>query len=161
MKSPDIVNKVFSKSFMGYDVREVDAFLDELIVELETLQRERAELTRTVEKLLLERRRAQLSPESAALPEPQLRLDGADTLRRGAKPRRIASVSIDSIAIDDGGGLTDETISEITEAVALEIETGAAAPRARAVGPEIRKVSQKTTAEPSAENSWKRNAEQP
>ena len=36
MKISDIVNKEFSRSFMGYDMREVDYFLDEIIEQLET-----------------------------------------------------------------------------------------------------------------------------
>ena len=36
MKISDIVNKEFSRSFMGYDMREVDCFLDEIIEQMET-----------------------------------------------------------------------------------------------------------------------------
>lgn len=162
MKTSDIVNKVFSKSFMGYDVHEVDVFLDELIVEVETLQRERVELTQTIEALLSERGRPEgIADARAALPQ-RKQLQDAAGQRHAQKPRRIASVSMDAVARGEGGVLTDSAISEITEAVALEIETGSAAPRIKSVSPEIRKVPQKTAAQdvraPSAP-SLKRNAD--
>ena len=54
IKTSDIVNKVFNRAFMGYDIREVDAFLDELIEELEALQRDRLTLTRSLERAMLQ-----------------------------------------------------------------------------------------------------------
>ena len=54
MKISDIVNKEFSRSFMGYDMREVDYFLDEIIEQLETYERERQEMLTAMEYLLRE-----------------------------------------------------------------------------------------------------------
>ena len=54
MKTSDIVNKEFSRSFMGYDMREVDCFLDEIIEQLETYERERQEMLTAMEYLLRE-----------------------------------------------------------------------------------------------------------
>lgn len=54
MKISDIVNKEFSRSFMGYDMREVDCFLDEIIEQLETYERERQEMLTAMEYLLRE-----------------------------------------------------------------------------------------------------------
>lgn len=54
MKISDIVNKEFSRSFMGYDMREVDYFLDEIIKQLEAYERERQEMLTAMEYLLRE-----------------------------------------------------------------------------------------------------------
>ena len=54
MKISDIVNKEFSRSFMGYDMREVDCFLDEIIEQMETYERERQEMLTAMEYLLRE-----------------------------------------------------------------------------------------------------------
>ena len=53
-KIEDIVKKEFSRSFMGYDMREVDYFLDEIIEQMETYERERQEMLTAMEYLLRE-----------------------------------------------------------------------------------------------------------
>lgn len=53
-KIEDIVKKEFSRSFMGYDMREVDFFLDEIIEQMETYERERQEMLTAMEYLLRE-----------------------------------------------------------------------------------------------------------
>ena len=40
LKPMDIHNKEFKKSMRGYDIEEVDEFLDEIIVDFEKMQRE-------------------------------------------------------------------------------------------------------------------------
>ena len=40
LKPMDIHNKEFKKSMRGYDMEEVDEFLDEIIVDFEKMQRE-------------------------------------------------------------------------------------------------------------------------
>ncbi len=50
----DIVEKQFTKVFRGYDVQEVDLFLDEVIRTLEEHERERDRLLFRVEALLTE-----------------------------------------------------------------------------------------------------------
>ena len=42
MRIDDIVNKNFSRSFMGYDIEQVDGFLDEIIEALERYESEKA-----------------------------------------------------------------------------------------------------------------------
>ena len=54
MDISEIVRKRFSRSLIGYDIREVDLFLDEIIGELERLQGERTELMRAMDSLLEE-----------------------------------------------------------------------------------------------------------
>lgn len=49
----DIVDKVFTKSFRGYDEEEVDLFLDEIIKEMEKQNHESANLRAKVDELTL------------------------------------------------------------------------------------------------------------
>jgi DivIVA domain-containing protein len=52
MRTEDIVIKVFTRSFMGYDIEEVDRFLDELIDEIERMEAEKQEMLIAMEYLL-------------------------------------------------------------------------------------------------------------
>jgi len=116
IKTSDIVNKVFNRAFMGYDIREVDAFLDELIEELETLQKERLTLTRSLERAMLQLE--QYHGVEGRVESPKLA--GSPRPKRIGQPRRIGLQQSETSA--------PETVEELAEAVALEIETGDAAP---------------------------------
>ena len=76
MNKNDIIKKDFSHSFWGYDIIEVDLFLDEVIRELERLHNEldimalSAEAARQREAQLRERL-ARLTAERTAEPEPE------------------------------------------------------------------------------------------
>lgn len=50
----DIIKKKFSRSFAGYDIREVDLFLDEIIDRMEAYEKERTELMMAMDILLKE-----------------------------------------------------------------------------------------------------------
>jgi cell division initiation protein len=52
MRSDDIVKARFSKAFRGYDVQEVDLFLDEIIRTLDELEQERNILLTRIDALL-------------------------------------------------------------------------------------------------------------
>jgi len=52
MHGGDIVKQHFTRAFRGYDVQEVDLFLDEVIRELDRRDRERDELLTSIERLL-------------------------------------------------------------------------------------------------------------
>jgi len=52
MRTEDIVNKVFTRSFMGYDIEQVDRFLDEVIECLEGYEAEKKEMLAAMEYLL-------------------------------------------------------------------------------------------------------------
>ena len=52
MRTEDIVNKIFSRSFMGYDMEQVDAFLDELIDSIEQYESDKREMLSAIEYLL-------------------------------------------------------------------------------------------------------------
>jgi len=52
MRADDIVNARFTKVFRGYDVQEVDQFLDEVIKAMDALEEERDTLLARMEALL-------------------------------------------------------------------------------------------------------------
>ncbi len=54
MRADDIVRQRFTKVFRGYDVQEVDLFLDEVIRTLDDMERERNLLLSRMEALLNE-----------------------------------------------------------------------------------------------------------
>ncbi|SDW04810.1 cell division initiation protein [Marininema mesophilum] len=69
----DIHNKEFTKSFRGYDVDEVNDFLDEIIKDFEFFTREKKQLEQQVEELQQELEQAmdqQLPPIQEASPQP-------------------------------------------------------------------------------------------
>jgi len=63
MRTEDIVNKVFTRSFMGYDIEEVDRFLDELIDQLECMEAEKQEMLIAMEYLLGKLEKGKKLPE--------------------------------------------------------------------------------------------------
>lgn len=68
-----IANKSFRRTFLGYDLEEVDGFLDEIIQQLQQMEQERRELTDTIDYLVGELRNAgivPLNPELGSVAEP-------------------------------------------------------------------------------------------
>ena len=53
MQLQEIVNRRFSRAFQGYDIGEVDAFLDEIIRDMERMEQE-LQLLELRNKMLLE-----------------------------------------------------------------------------------------------------------
>lgn len=64
MRTEDIVNKVFARSFMGYDIEQVDRFLDEVIESLERYEAEKKEMLTAMEYLLGKLEKGQKLPLS-------------------------------------------------------------------------------------------------
>jgi len=52
MRTDEIVNQVFTRSFMGYDIEQVDVFLDEVIDTLERYEAEKREMLAAMEYLM-------------------------------------------------------------------------------------------------------------
>lgn len=52
MRIEDIVNKAFTRSFLGYDIEQVDLFLDEVIERFEQYEAEKKEMLLAMEYLL-------------------------------------------------------------------------------------------------------------
>ena len=57
-----IANKSFRRTFLGYDLEEVDDFLDEIIRQIQQMEQERRELTDTIDYLVGELRNAGIMP---------------------------------------------------------------------------------------------------
>ena len=57
-----IANKSFRRTFLGYDLEEVDDFLDEIIRQIQQMEQERRELTDTIDYLVGELRSAGIVP---------------------------------------------------------------------------------------------------
>ena len=57
-----IANKSFRRTFLGYDLEEVDDFLDEIIRQMQQMEQERRELTDTIDYLVGELRSAGIVP---------------------------------------------------------------------------------------------------
>ncbi len=64
IKAENIAQKEFRKSLYGYDCEEVDAYLDELILQLRQMEQERLEMASTIEYLV-----GQLQQLTAPAPE--------------------------------------------------------------------------------------------
>lgn len=70
MLTPEtIANKTFRRTLLGYDLEQVDDFLDEIILQFQQMERERKEMSDTIEYLAAELRR--LSPETGHAREPE------------------------------------------------------------------------------------------
>lgn len=62
MRTEDIVEKVFARSFMGYDIEQVDLFLDEVIEALERYEAQKQEMLNAMEYLMRKLERGQQVP---------------------------------------------------------------------------------------------------
>ncbi len=146
MQIDDIVNKEFSRSFMGYDMREVDGFLDDIIDKLERYESERREMLTAMEYLLdklekggalpggkqglpagedLPRKRSR-GPRTVrgAVSAPPPQTVEAATLAPEAAQAAEVEVAIEMELMDDAPGL-DELFPEILETLAeMDIPTG-------------------------------------
>jgi DivIVA domain-containing protein len=64
MRIDEIVSKAFTRSFMGYDIEQVDQFLDEIIDTLERYEQEKREMLSAMEYLMKKLERGQKVPLS-------------------------------------------------------------------------------------------------
>ncbi len=62
MRTDEIVNQVFTRSFMGYDIEQVDGFLDEVIETLERYEAEKREMLAAMEYLMKKLEHGQKMP---------------------------------------------------------------------------------------------------
>ena len=65
VKIDDIINVEFSRAFMGYDMKEVDSFLDAVIEQMEAFENERKEMLTALEYLLREIEQYEQEPSEA------------------------------------------------------------------------------------------------
>ena len=64
MRIDEIVNRVFTRAFMGYDIEQVDVFLDEIIETLERYEAEKREMLSAMEYLMKKLEHGQKMPLS-------------------------------------------------------------------------------------------------
>lgn len=82
MRTDEIVNKVFTRSFMGYDIEQVDLFLDEIIETLERYEAEKREMLSAMEYLMKKLERGQKMP----LSDMKKAIDSGRTQQKPALP---------------------------------------------------------------------------
>lgn len=142
----DIVKKEFSRSFLGYDMREVDLFLDAIIEQLEADERERQEMLTAMEYLL---RELEQFDDIAGDADRQLR-ESVEAVRRAAAPRTRA-VHVNPV-VPPADPAAEPAPEEAGEAVVLEeYEVYAAAPQDEAPMAQVESAQQPDEPAPQAE----------
>lgn len=142
----DIVKKEFSRSFLGYDMREVDLFLDAIIEQLEADERERQEMLTAMEYLL---RELEQFDDIAGDADRQLR-ESVEAVRRAAAPRTRA-VHVNPV-VPPADPAAEPAPEEAGEAVVLEeYEVYAAAPQEEAPMAQAESAQQPDEPAPQAE----------
>lgn len=142
----DIVKKEFSRSFLGYDMREVDLFLDAIIEQLEADERERQEMLTAMEYLL---RELEQFDDIAGDADRQLR-ESVEAVRRAAAPRTRA-VHVNPV-VPPADPAAEPAPEEAGEAVVLEeYEVYAAAPQDEAPMAQAESAQQSDEPAPQAE----------
>lgn len=105
MRIDEIVNKVFTRSFMGYDIEQVDGFLDEIIETLERYEAEKREMLSAMEYLMKKLEHGQKVPLSDMKKEIDSgRSRTKPALPEGGEREEEQKTSARSIARGSGGG---------------------------------------------------------
>ena len=152
----DIVKKEFSRSFLGYDMREVDLFLDAIIEQLEADERERQEMLTAMEYLL---RELEQFDDIAGDADRQLR-ESVEAVRRAAAPRTRA-VHVNPV-VPPADPAAEPAPEEAGEAVVLEeYEVYAAAPQDEAPMAQAESAQQPDEPTPPAEEDEPASASAP
>ena len=152
----DIVKKEFSRSFLGYDMREVDLFLDAIIEQLEADERERQEMLTAMEYLL---RELEQFDDIAGDADRQLR-ESVEAVRRAAAPRTRA-VHVNPV-VPPADPAAEPAPEEAGEAVVLEeYEVYAAAPQEEAPMAQAESAQQPDEPAPQAEEDEPASAPAP
>ena len=152
----DIVKKEFSRSFLGYDMREVDLFLDAIIEQLEADERERQEMLTAMEYLL---RELEQFDDIAGDADRQLR-ESVEAVRRAAAPRTRA-VHVNPV-VPPADPAAEPAPEEAGEAVVLEeYEVYAAAPQDEAPMAQAESAQQSDEPAPQAEEDEPASAAAP
>lgn len=87
MGPDEIIQKEFSRSFFGYDMQEVDSFLDEVIDQFEKLEGERKEMISAMEYLLNKLENAEELPAIKAKYLKGISLGGESKTQQKPKPQ--------------------------------------------------------------------------
>jgi len=110
MRTDEIVNQVFTRAFMGYDIEQVDVFLDEVIETIERYEAEKREMLAAMEYLMKQLEHGQKIPladmkKAIDSGRSQSKPDSADVTQTQDDERRTAR----SIARGNGTGKTMRT----------------------------------------------------
>lgn len=105
MRIDEIVNKIFTRAFMGYDIEQVDRFLDEIIETLERYEAEKREMLSAMEYLMKKLEHGQKMP----LSDMKKAIDsgrgpGKPSLPEGEPAEEEQRASARSIARGNGAG---------------------------------------------------------
>ena len=113
----DIVNKRFSRSVLGYDIGEVDLFLDAVIEQFEAYERERKEMMTAMDYLLKELEQFDDVMEGVAAVKRERGMTGGSSDEEDP----FAETDADTPQTED---VTGEAITEVTEPAAEETPDG-------------------------------------
>lgn len=164
----DIHNKEFKRSLRGYDVDEVNEFLDQIIKDFEQLTREKLELEQQVEELQAELERVmeneamfETSPQPASPEEPTIRypqVQQAQPPMEQAMQQSTAALASMEQSIHKSIRVAQEVAEEVrinakkeAELIVQEAEKNAdriineALQKARAIHSELMDLKQKAT----------------
>ena len=133
MRTEDIVTKAFSRSFLGYDMQEVDEFLDQVIDKIDRMEDERREMLIAMEYLLtklektgmLDEARRKSDSAVSALASPERTPAKKNGKLRRVRPDTPRTPALEAMTAAEG------------EPVAEEMETGGSAPQIDAFIPEL------------------------
>lgn len=142
MRTDEIINCVFTRSFMGYDVEEVDRFLDEIIACFDRYEAEKKEMLTALEYLLGKLERGEPLPiaeTKRALAAANRAAGLHETPNRPAseETESIASKSTESIEESE---LAPKTARAIQKAGVRPSGNGAEKPKKRAEASRVKRV---------------------
>ncbi len=115
MRTQDIISKVFTRSFMGYDIEEVDRFLDAVIDCIEQYEAEKKEMMTAMEYLL------QKLENDTQMPAAEIReaIDtGKPAKKRAVLPEKTKNVRIPAKRTDKSATKQRTEEQDVTEAKA-------------------------------------------
>lgn len=143
MNRDSIINKVFSRAFLGYDAEEVDSFLDEVIREFDRMRQE-LDVSRLRNKMLIEELdRYRTAAQEKAADEPS---DAEETAEKATKEAAEERDETEATPVEEQAGESAEEQSAPTEEPTGESDEEEAAP-AKEAAPEGNEESNTTPIE--------------
>lgn len=169
MRTDDIVRQRFAKVFRGYDVQEVDLFLDDVIREMDRLEQERNSLLIRLEALLQELDRCdkllhdyQAKEKALAEAERAEPVD-AEAVEIVVQPEELTELQEEVPAVKPAEEEIEETIEEATAEQKAEEALEEAVKEAvkEAVGEAVEEAVEEKPIEKSEEEAVEEAAAQP
>ena len=140
MRTDDIVKKKFARAFVGYDMQEVDEFLDDVIDKIDRMEDERREILVAMEYLLKKLEKTGALEEarrksSARLPLPAPESNEKAPARKKGKLKRVQGES-ESVGAGESRSEGEAMLAPpaaaqpVEDVSALDVMTGAETPAA-------------------------------